>query len=467
MKYSRYSPPLNSQCLCGSGLKFKRCCGVDNGDDSKTPIRRAQQLIESEDYEAALTLVRLCITNYTILHKTNTEPFISSHNEGLLWLLDTDMKALSELIESLIDCYRGLGDYESLSNDLERLRKNVSHPRWQRKITYFQIIAKLGDHWNESVGKREVKKLQPLDNEEDAEIIQLYFHFLSDHIAFSQRLEILDRLISLVEDPGQKLQYSVAKGIEFLCIGDETEATQLIERALEEYEKGNSKNDTPYGRMQYARALGLLGDLLKSAELKERSVREFHCLLRDHHWKPMGVAEIHCEIGQALYHLGRYEESVESYHESMSIKPREVVKVFLAKSQAELNDCGAITTIKEVQEKIQDLKDSERLDFAFSFSFVAIKFKDKDMIWEALEILDATPSLPSIFERQKSELYSEIYRVMRSGDLNNSKSILKTIRKLLSATSRYLILQPNIAGLGINLNRIADDISSKEDVDRN
>ncbi|MBC8673756.1 SEC-C domain-containing protein [Aeromonas hydrophila] len=26
VRRARYQPPLNSQCLCGSGLKFKRCC---------------------------------------------------------------------------------------------------------------------------------------------------------------------------------------------------------------------------------------------------------------------------------------------------------------------------------------------------------------------------------------------------------------------------------------------------------
>jgi len=128
-----------------------------------------------------------------------------------MWLLDIDIKALSELTESLLDCYRGLDDYQSFGHDLERLRSNISDMRWQRKITYFQIIASLGDHWSRKVGKREVKKLMPLDEDEDVGIIQLYLHFCSDDLPLKKNLDILDRLISLIEEPSEKLQYTVIK----------------------------------------------------------------------------------------------------------------------------------------------------------------------------------------------------------------------------------------------------------------
>ena len=105
VRRARYQPPLNSQCLCGSGLKFKRCCLGDNDIACSLYIDKANELMKKKDYKNALRYVRHGITNYTILHKTNTEPYIVIQNEGAVKLLELDIKALSELTENLLFCY--------------------------------------------------------------------------------------------------------------------------------------------------------------------------------------------------------------------------------------------------------------------------------------------------------------------------------------------------------------------------
>jgi len=457
----RYKPALNSQCLCGSGLKFKRCCFGDNDVACGKMIDSARDLMIRKDYRTALKYVRHGITNYTILHKTNTAPYITSKNEGVMWLLDIDIKALTELTESLLDCYRGLNDYQSFEYDLERLRGNISDVRWQRKITYFQVIASLGDHWSEIVGKREVKKLMPLDEESDAEIIQLYLHFCSDELSFKRNLDILDRLISLIEKPSEKLQYTVIKAIKYLCIGDESESEKLIEQALNDYELKDWSSDNSYGHMQHARAISLLADLQHSAKLKVQSIQEFESLLENHSWTDSGIADIHFEIGKSLFHIKKFEEAIEQYSKSLEIQNSEIVKVFLSQAQLDLNDESAICTIKEVEENLSELSESEQLDYIFTYSAIGIAFKQKDMIEKSLGYLNETSLLAPVFEKQKSKLVSEISLLYKTGELEGKSNLLSTLKKLFGLTTRYLILQPNIAGLGVNINKIADDLVSE------
>ncbi|MFL3317307.1 tetratricopeptide repeat protein [Klebsiella michiganensis] len=414
-----------------------------------------------KDYKAALKYVRLGITNYSILHKTNTSPYIHTNNKGVMWLLDIDIKALSELVHSLLDCYRGLHDYHSFECDLERLRNNISDNRWQRKITYFQILASLGDHWHERIGEKEVKKLMPIDDEDDPEIIQLYLHFCSDNLSFKKNIDILDRLISIIEKPREKLQYNVVKGIKYLCIGDQEESQRIIEAAIKDYESTDWADDNSYGHMHHARAISLLGDLKKSAELKSLSIKEFTSLLDNHIWTDFGVADIHAEIGKSLFHIKRFDESIEHYRKSLEIIDSNLVKVFLSQVKLDLNDKTAIDIIKEVEINIDKLSSSELLDFIFTYASIGIAFKQKEMIDKSIRYLSNTPSLEPIFEKQKNKLISQISLLYTSGDLKDQNSLLVKLKNFLSITSRYLILQPNIAGLGININNIVQDLTTK------
>ena len=302
--------------------------------------------------------------------------------------MDIDIKALSELTESLLDCYRGLNDYQSFEYDLERLRGNISDVRWQRKITYFQVIASLGNHWSETVGKKEVKKLMPLDEENDTDIIQLYLHFFSDDLPLKKSIDILDRLISLIEKPSEKLQYTVVKAIKYLCIGDKSESEKLIEKAINNYESTDWSSDNSYGHIQHARAISLLADLQHSAKLKAQSIQEFESLLENHSWTDPGIADIHFEIGKSLFHIKRFEEAVEQFRKSLSIQNSEIVKVFLSQAQIELNDEGAICTIREVEDNISGLSESEMLDYIFTCATIGIAFKQKDMIEKSLGYLN-------------------------------------------------------------------------------
>lgn len=466
MKRVRYKPNLNAPCLCGSGVKFKRCCLGNNDVHCGIMIDSARELLLKNDFKGALKLVRLGITNYSILHKTNTAPYVFSENETILWLLNIDIKALSELVESLLDCYRGLHDYSSFECDLERLRNNISDARWQKKITYFQILASLGEHWSEKIGKREVKKLLPINEENDAEIIQLYLHFCSNELSFKKNIDILDRLLSLIEKPSEKLQYSVVKGIKYLSIGDIEESQTIIEEAIKDYESTDWAKDNCYGLVQHAKAISLLGDIKKSVELKSLSVKEFLSLLDNHNWTDYGVADIHAEIGRSFFHIRKFDEAIEHYEKSLQITDSNLVRIFLSQVKMDLNDKTAIDLITRVETDIPKLSESELIDFIFTYASISISFNDKEMIGKSLSYLSNSPTLELIFEKQKNEIISQITNLYASGSLKTHSSVLIKLKSMLNRISRYLILQPNIAGLGININNIVQDFTVGPDKEK-
>lgn len=460
MKAKRFEPSLKSPCLCGSGLKFKRCCFGNHQGFGVEQQKKARELIEKGEYKEALIQARQSITIYTILHKTNTDPYIRSKNKGIVWILDIDIKALSDLVNTMLDCYRKLGDYEEFSDTLERLRLNINDSRWHRKVTYFQIIARLGDEWNESVGKREVKKLLPLDDETDPEILQLYIHFWFVELPFAKKNDLIEKLISIVESPSQLLQYKTVKAICYLSIGDDEEAILVIEEALKEYESTDWMNDNVYGRHKRADTLGLLGNLKKSHELKNNALQAYTELLGEKNWTETGMAHLYYEIGNCCYHLGKYSEAIDCYKSSLSKNDSELVNIFLAQAYCEEGDEKAVDIIQHIN--ASKLDSSGKLDLIFNYSTIGIKYNNDEMIKNSIPMLKSIRNLEPIFESRRSELLTQITECLVYGINDNRRNtIVKCLKNLSKFVSRYFIVQPNIAGLGINVNSILDDIKNK------
>lgn len=456
MKVHRFEPHLNAPCLCGSGLKFKRCC-YGNHDGYGTAQQEAtRKLLNERNFKGALVYARQSITIYTILHKTNTDPYIKSKNEGVLWLLEIDIKALSELVSTLFDCYRGLEDYEEFIDTTERLRGNINDSRWQRKITYFQILARLGNEWKDPVGKKEIKKLLPIDNEDDPEILQLCFHFLADRATFTRRLALIDRIISVIEKPAELLQYKVAKAVQYLLIGDDKEAISIAEVAIEEYEKGGWENDDIYGKHKRAESISLLADLKKSKKLKKDALSAYRELLLENGWSTDGLAHIYLELGKCYFHLGKFEKAIENYDLALDKKEDELTKVFMAQAYGEYELDKAIVMIQDIDESKID--SSGKLDMIFTYAALAVSKSNKKMIKNAVSMLKGASQLDPIFEVRKSELLSEISNCLAQGNCELKIGFVKNIANSIATfASRYLILQPNVAGLGININKIIDD----------
>ncbi|MFM5424421.1 hypothetical protein ACET8S_16490 [Aeromonas veronii] len=151
------------------------------------------------------------------------------------------------------------------------------------------------------------------------------------------------------------------------------------------------------------------------------------------------------------------------YQKSIDIDDSIIVKVFISQSELELNDKNAINTIKDVEQSLLMLSNAERLDFIFTYAAISIAFKQSEMIDRSFHYLADLSSLEPIFEKHKSTLLIEISSIYNSGKLEQQSSILKRLKSLFHLANRYIILQPNIAGVGININQILSDLEMKSE----
>lgn len=441
---------MKSLCLCGSSEKFKHCCYGNHLSISGRSSSKIIVLINEDKLQEALHMTREYITFYTICHKTNTEPFLRSTNKGVSYLLDIDIKALDELVDLLFECYRKLGQVERFENVCEHLRRNILDHRWQKRVSYFQVLSQLeANNWSNSIGEKEVTKFEPICDETDPEIIQVYLHFKSEQLSLMKRVSLYEHLISLLEDKGLILQYRMAIAISYLFVCDEETALKSVSDAMDQYIE--EECDSLYSKLIYARCLSLRGDLSKNGNFKRLASEKYEEILLCKHLTDIGTSEVCCEIADCLFHLAKFDEAIKFYQRAYEISEKEVVKVFVALCMVDKSDKQALEVLDSVD--YSSLNKSEFFDFAVNYAYVATKFESKVGIQSSLELLKSIACAEPIFEQRRLKLICELNDLLITGKYSKKQYLLDMLKKL----NRYLLIQPNFSGIGLDINQMLKD----------
>jgi len=453
-----FRPSRNSNCLCGSGRKFKSCCS-----DSYTlqqPGDGVAEALNQKRHDEALALCRAGITQYTIWFKSHTEPFLVAGAESFQEMLEIDIKALSSLVELLLGCYVEAEKLADLPSALERLRGNVSDHRWSRKITYFQTVAELyATAWDEDAGRRELRKLEPFNEENDVEILQLALHLFGEELSFSEKQTLANRIIKYTHDPVEKLHYRGVIALGYLMIGDESKAELEFVDAVRDYRRvRESENETGYGSNIFATSLQMLGVITSNQGMLDEAAAIYRNLLLDEGWLPLGRASLHQQLGHIHRTKDEWDKAIESYALSSSFFPAAIIQVFESECYLQLGDVAkAISIVNGIDYSL--LPDGERIDYALTFAAIAIAGGSKQMLDRAESLLRVIEVKEPFFRERRDSMLVVVLASRLSeksdADTTNAKNILKTLKHF---ARRYLILQPNFFGMGVNAGNILNDL---------
>ncbi|MES5485469.1 SEC-C domain-containing protein [Bradyrhizobium sp. INPA03-11B] len=222
----RWKPRWSEPCPCASGKKFKDCCWPRLPDFDIGKAYTAA--MKNRHLDRALLATRADVTQYTIWHKTNTAPALAAGAVGLR-LLRIDVNALNAYVGHLSWLYFRLGLWEEWPAVLDRLRNNIQHQLWYRKIVYHKAFYHVGPGGDREKARQELAKAGPITkNEEDVELLRLYVDLQSDDLPFAARIEMLDRILELDDDRETVLQYQGAKAVQYFMIGDAQTAEQQL-----------------------------------------------------------------------------------------------------------------------------------------------------------------------------------------------------------------------------------------------
>lgn len=452
-----FTPSDQSACLCGSAAPFNGCC------KDRLPgyqIGAAARAV-GDNLEAALIAKRADLTQYTILHKTNTAPVLARNSVAAARFLTLDLNALSEIVGQLCILYHRLGRSAELPAMLERLRRNVDAPGWHRKITYHhaQVAHQLGD---DDKARIEFAKLLPIEADEtDIEIIQLYIPLYSAEIAFSRMIALCDRILELTTAGEDRLQYSCLKGFMYAMVGDEEAYLAAFKGAVASARATADKHKmTDRAKNLFANALTHLGSTTDDAALLDEAVATLQDLLAEQDaWTPFGRARLLADLGECYRCAGRWADGEAAYRDANTAARRAIASVFLAECiarQGRMSEAAAVIDGVDIGE----LDMNERYDYASLASVIAAESRDYKRIDSAIALLAAVDTATPYFEKRKLSMLMHL-KDLRA-DLTRAATPLAAIRKLfaepLRLFNRYTIMQPSVFGFGVNLNAILEDV---------
>ena len=453
-----YLPPRNGPCLCGSGLKFKRCC-ADRLPTSGVLGRETHRLMSEHKFHDALLACRADLTQYTIWHRAHTELTIGSENTALKQLLKIDLNAMAEIVDRLMFCYKENNMIQEFPAVLERLRSNM---HVDATIAYYHSLNALGPSWNEEAGRVELRKLGPPLPDDNVEVLQLYLDLFGDELSFSEKDRIIDDILARSDKLGDWLHYKGAKAVLYLVIGDRRRAEDEVREAVHRIEVDRDRQELGvYGLHRFAQTLGLLGMIGKDKSPMKQSIRLIDELLADQSWSPEGRANLISEIGENYRHLGEWQQALTQYERAIEIYPRAIYRVFLCQCLAAIKMYSlAQKTLLQID--AGEFTQEEHVDYVFIFAFTSITIGSRPDVIAAIELLKLLKINNPYFREHRDSLLLSCQEYLSKGTSRPLRERVKRLflRMAMSASS-YLIVQPSFMGVGLDIGKLLHDFAQK------
>ena len=322
---------------------------------------------------------------------------------------------------------------------------------------YYHALAALSRQWDESAARAILKQLEPIDDVSDPEILQLYLDLYGYDLAFSKKYQIIDRIISLAETSVDRLHYRGLKSVELFLIGDTEGSAVELEQAIKEFRKEREGSLTAYDSFRLGNNLDFLGLVKEDAHLHEQARKLFQAALLDEDLSRRGRASFHAHIAKTWAHQEDWQKAKDCYLRSLDYDDTETVRVLIAECFIELEDVSrALEYLESVEFKFLD--GATKADYAFVYAAIVIVERDTGRAAQASELLESVELLAPYFRERRDRLLlalqsSEGHKLTE----NEVAEAKRTLSDVIGFVNRYLMIQPNVAGLGLDLNKIVAD----------
>ncbi|MHC2282892.1 tetratricopeptide (TPR) repeat protein [Bradyrhizobium diazoefficiens] len=463
-KRQRWKPKWSELCPCASGQKFKECC------QRRLPnfgIGKAYTVaVKGRHLERALLATRADITQYTIWHKTNTAPALAA-GRAPPKLLRIDVNSLGSYVGRLSSLYFHLGLWKDWPAVLDRLRGNIQHPHWYRKITYYLAFHHVGPDGDREKARKELAKVGPITKkEDDLELLQLYVELEFDELPFAARIEILDRILELDDDRDNQLQYRGAKAVQYFMIGDTQTAEQELAAIIGLVRQTEAEEPLEgYEKHLYGRLLQFLGSLRRDKAMLKESALQFHALLLEDRWTQIGRAAIQRELGDSYRYADEWDHAEAAYGEAIALGGSDLNKVHVAECLLYRKQVDAAAT--EIDAVNRDsLPHHELEDFVFAYAAIAIWSSKPERLTEAKALLQSLRTADPVFNDRRLNLLLRVTETLASGTASAAAKADSTPTGGLATASSFFLLQPTLAGLGIDFNEMLESLARKNPEDQ-
>jgi len=448
---SHYEPGRNDPCLCGSGLKFKKCCAGAYSYEASDLFKIS---FNKGDYEDALNHARHHFTWYALCYRAHTVPLLQVGTEAGDKLLAIDIEALASILDNLHLCHFRLGRGGEFLRVIQSIKRVIEDERWNSKVIYilslWHLIYKEDAHAAFSV-------LSQIDMDRclDPDVLALYLQVCSAQLSLTDATNIIDRILANSQSASYRLQYSILKGLKYSLACQHTDGHRIIREALEEFRSLSDTKESSYGRLKFAYGLELYGKLVgrqESIQEAEQVVKELLAEVDDDGYSSLYRADLYRLLADCEEAQGMHVDAIKAYYASLEANDSDLTKLFLARAICNSSD---IDSARELLNSVNsdDLDEAGKFDFAISWALLASSSLLSRDLAEAKSRLKAAEVHDPLFVQERDRWLIELLESV-------PKSSSGRIRKLIQSLNSYVTLNPNFFGIGVNLNRLIEDLEN-------
>jgi hypothetical protein len=220
-----------------------------------------------------------------------------------------------------------------------------------------------------------------------------------------------------------------------------------------------------YERHLFGKLLQLLGSLKHDKQMLKESAARFHSMLLDDNWTEYGKAAIHREMGDSYRYAGEWDLAERAYRDAIAHGASDLEKVHVA--ECLLYRKQIVEAAKEVDTvRRATLHRYEFEDFVFTYAAIAIWFGKSERLTEAKSLLQTLKTAEPAFNERRLNLLVRVTETLASGKASTEAKSDSTPEGGLATVSNFFLLEPNIAGIGININAIINYFLRKKPKDQ-
>lgn len=445
-------PGRNASCLCGSGRKFKKCCGPRY----RTLPRSAggwQDALDSEESEEALAILRAEFSRYAMWHFLHTVPWRERDPAAAEDLMRLDILALGDYLDLIRGFYNTLGRHSEFPDVLARVASHVDDSRWMHQLAVQRALWHLHPDEDREGAKQALRHLD-VDAVEDSKVLAVCIDVFREEFTPPQVIELCDRVIESAPDATYLLQYSVLKATLWSMLGESETAVAVISAALEQ-EGTEPDTLSLWGMRALVGALHLLGIHKGDDAALRRGIAVCDQALRTETLTPSGAADLLYAKGDVLLALGDVRGAMASFQASLDRNEAAPPRIAL----------GRTHVLMEEPELAR-----ETFDAVPRFPPDAPEFVDLALAQYGLVLL---PHDARTRERVRSDLNTArprfpMHREAKASFLRNldelevpDANLMARLWSIWQNLSAYLIVQPKIFGIGVDLAALGRDLAAR------
>ncbi len=510
--------PVNAPCPCGSGLKFKKCCGkpsashdlatavpakipLDSGVsaspknvrlrsrpiDPKSPCpcgsrktygscckavlaqygsidsltKEESMQWEAGDIGQLEVLYRAHFVHYLQWIYEHTLPAVAVNMPRADELVELDKDALVHLVDTIARFKAKLNRSAEIVPFLDHVEAIVPLHDFAKDVAFVRATWLYVALEDAEGARREFAKLGSIHAYKRREAKEVYLDVFGDQLSDREKIALAEQIVAQAEkDDAVRIQYTSLRAICLLEIGEANQGFEALGTLLEGCARLESSDDV-VTVLRLAKAWALYGKFKSDAKAL-RKAEELLLRVPENELTRLGKAALLLDLGWVLRDREKYPDAASAFRRSLELDPATVTKIHLSHALAL---CGETDMARELQLELEgdDIEQSLRLEYFAAKASLAIAATEIDLAREIIEGLRQLPIEHPFWREQRDQLIIEMFDFVSQPTSARPATRQRSILKLLLFANDIVELKPRLFGVGVNVNKVIEKFISRFD----